>query len=254
MKRNQETVTALRQERRSTKGKTVKDKFMEERKERINSAPLVALNEKQKDYIDLLNTKPVVLATGYAGTSKSYIPCVMACDLYLTGKIDKIVFTRPAISNSKSLGYYGGDLVMKMTNWLSSVLPILKDRLGDGVLEIAIKNGDIAFLPLEVLKGYSANNCFFIVEEAEDITILEAKKIITRIGKNTTMCLAGDVGQSELGERSGLKWLMQVANENPILDIGVVDFNNKNDIVRSDSCKNWIIAIERWEKEHGKIA
>lgn len=54
-------------------------------------------------------------------------------------------------------------------------------------------------------------------------------------------------------ERSGLKWLMQVANDNPILDIGVVDFNHKNDIVRSDSCKNWIIAIERWEKEHGKI-
>jgi phosphate starvation-inducible PhoH-like protein len=248
MKRTQEAVTMERTERKQSRGRTVKDKFMEQRKERINSQPLVALNEKQKQYIEYINTKPVILSTGYPGTSKSHIPAVMACDWYLTGKIDKIVFTRPAISNSKSLGYYGGDLVSKMLNWLSSVTPVLRERLGDGVFECAIKNGDISFIPLEVIKGYSANNCMFICEEAEDITREEAKKIITRVGKNSTMVLSGDLSQSELGERSGLKWLMDIAQANPILDLGVVDFCNKSDIVRSESCKNWIIAIEKWEK------
>lgn len=247
MKRNQQQVLGDRRERKAVAGKAIKPKFVEERQERVNTSPLVAMNEKQREYIRMIHEKPTVLAVGYAGTSKTYIPTVIACDLYRAGKINKIVFTRPNISNSKSLGFFGGDLIQKMSNWLMPVMNILRDRLGENTLEIAIKNGDIEFVPMEVVKGYSAENCFFIVDEAEDLTYDEAKKVMTRQGKGCHMVLAGDIQQSELKQQSGLKILMEIALQSPFVDLGLVDFNNKADIVRGEACKNWIIAFERYE-------
>ena len=128
----------------------VKDKFMEERQSRVK--PLVAMNRKQQEYIDLLEDKNVIIATGYAGTSKTYIPTVMAADLYRLNKINKIIITRPAVSSSQSLGYFSGDATQKMQVWLGAVIPIFNDRLGKAQFEIALTSGDIEFIPLEVLK------------------------------------------------------------------------------------------------------
>lgn len=248
-KRTQESVIAERRARRSPDGRagTMHPKHLAAREDYINQNPLVPMNAKQKEYIELINSKDTIIATGYAGTSKTYIPTVMACDRFRVGDITKIVFTRPNISNSKSLGYFGGDLVQKMENWLMPVMNILRDRLGVENVEIAIKNGDIEFVPMEVVKGYSAENCFFIVDEAEDLTYDEAKKIVTRQGKNCKMVLAGDISQSELKEKSGLKALIDISKEYSFIDLGLVDFNNKGDIVRGEACKNWIIGFERWE-------
>lgn len=232
-------------------GKHIKDKFVEQRIQTINSKPIKPMNAKQKHYIDLINNPDcgLILATGWAGTSKTFLPTSIACDWLRTGKIEKIVFTRPNISNSKSLGFFGGSLVEKMSNWLMPVMDILKDRLGSAALELHIKHGDIVFMPLEVVKGYSANSCFFICDEAEDLTVEEAKKLVTRQGQNCKMVLAGDISQSELKERSGLKFITEMARKYDNLELGLVDFNEVSDIVRSDQVKQWIIAFNKEESK-----
>lgn len=192
------------------------------------------------------------LTDDYIVTHNTYIPTVMACDWFRTGMIKKIVFTRPNISNSKSLGMFKGDLIEKMSQWLMPVINILRERIGEGALEIALKRGDIEFVPLEVLKGYSAQDCVFICDEAEDLTIDEAKKIVTRQGKNCKMILAGDVSQSELKDKSGMKHLLYMVDKYPNLNVGVIDFNNINDIVRSAQCRNWIVAFSKEEAEQNK--
>lgn len=237
------------QERKSRKPRVVKEKFVQERAEKINSSPLKPLNELQGQYIKYIREKAVVLATGFPGTSKTYIPVVMACDDYRAGNVDHIYLTRPAISNSKSLGFYGGSLEEKMANWLGPVLSVMRERLGQGALEIAIKRGDIQFVPFEVIKGWSFKSCYVICDEAEDITIDEAKKILTRAGENCKLILAGDINQSELKDRSGLKKLMEMVEANPELEAitGMVDFNRPSDIVRSAACKAWTMAFYREE-------
>ncbi len=249
MKRTQEAVQLARDEKKQARGRTIKPKFGEQREEQINSRPLVPLNDKQRTYIHLINEFDLVLATGWAGTSKTYIPTVMACDAYLRGDINKIVFTRPNISNSKSLGMFKGSVVEKMEMWLMPVMNILRDRLGVGGLETAIKNGNIQFVPMEVIKGFSAEDCYFIVDEGEDLNEEEAKKIVTRQGRNCKMIISGDVSQSELKERSGLKMLFNMIEKYPAIKAGIIDFNNINDIVRSDQCKQWVIAFNKEEKE-----
>lgn len=229
----------------SREERVVKEKFLEQRQDVVINRPLVPMNEKQRDYMEKIEDYDLILATGYAGSSKTYIPTVMACDAYRKGEIKKIVFTRPNISNSKSLGYFSGNAIEKLSQWLMPVMSILRKRLGDNTLELAIKRGDIEFIPMEVVKGYSAEDCMFICDEAEDLTREEAKKLVTRAGKGCTMVLCGDLTQSELSEESGLKMLVDMAWKYPHLDVGLVDFNHINDIVRGEQVKQWILAFNK---------
>lgn len=256
-KRSRQQVQAAREEKRQERGRRVKESFVEAREEgrtqNQDTRPLVPRNDKQVAYIRSINENPLTVATGFAGTSKTYIPTVMACDAYLRGDIDKIVFTRPNVSNSKSLGMFKGSAIEKMEMWLMPVISILRDRLTNGGLESAIKNGNIVFMPLEVVKGYSAENCFFIIDEGEDITVEEAEKLMTRQGKNCKMVISGDLTQSELKERSGLKWISYMVNTYPSIQAGFIDFNHKDDIVRGEACKAWIIAIHKEKNKGGAL-
>lgn len=230
-------------------GRVVKEKFLEERKERINKKPLMAMSKKQQEYIDILVEKPVVIATGFAGTSKTYIPTVMAADLYNLGQIDKIIVTRPAVSSSKSVGYFKGSEIEKMQVWLNSVIPIFNERLGKAEFEIALAAKDIEFVPLEVIKGMSINNAWVLVEESSDLTKEEVIKLVTRMGKNSKLVLSGDIRQAEIKESSGLKWIAEFVQRHDLSkNFGFVDFNDVNDIVRSDAVKQFIIALTRDER------
>lgn len=231
------------------KPRVVKEKFLQERQERIQAKPLVAMNKKQQQYIEELNSKPVVIATGYAGTSKTYIPTVMAADLYKLGKIDKIIITRPAVSTSKSVGYFKGSELEKMSVWLNSVIPIFNERLGKAEFEIALAAKDIEFVPLEVIKGMSINNAWVLVEEASDLTKDEVVKMVTRMGKNSKLVLSGDIRQAELKEQSGLSWVADFVQRHSLTEnFGFIDFSDVNDIVRSDAVRQFIVCLVRDEK------
>lgn len=250
MKRNRESARENRQHKKETNGRQISQKKMENRREQVNNNPLVPWNDTQKEYIQLLQEKDCVIAIGLAGTSKTYIPTKMACQDYLLGVVDTIYITRPNISNSKSLGYFGGSLVEKMSNWLLPVLSVMKETLGVGALECAIENGNIVFVPFEIIKGMSFSNAWVICDEAEDITVDEAKKFVTRLGKNVRCAMAGDIEQSELKGCSGLKKLIELTEVRPSLKakVGVVNFDKAGDIVRSDICKEWILAFREDEK------
>lgn len=237
------TKRAIAEPHDSTRGKR---KFVEQREEEVKLNPIKPLNQKQRNYMEMLDSKTVVVATGYAGTSKTYLPTSIAADLLRTNKIKKIIFCRPAVSNSKTLGLFSGDKTEKMEVWLSPVIQILRERLGAGGLEVALKREDIVYQPLETVKGSSFNDSWIIVDEAEDLTVDEVKKLITRIGKDSKMIFAGDITQSELKGASGLKWLIDFNERHQLGEhFGFVDFNHVNDIVRSEAVKRFIICLER---------
>ena len=230
--------------------RVVKEKFMEQREEAVKSKPLVPMNKKQQEYIELLKEKAIVIATGYAGTSKTYIPTAMAADLYKLNQIQKIIVTRPAVSTSKSVGYFKGTAEEKLAVWLNAVIPIFKDRLGAAMFTLALESLDIEFVPLEVIKGMSINNAWVLCEESSDLTKEEVIKLVTRMGKNSKLVLAGDIRQSELKGDSGLSWISKFVQRHNLSDnFGFIDFNDVNDIVRSDAVKQFIVALTRDERK-----
>lgn len=233
----------VRGEQQIMADRKIKEKFVEERKNK----PLVPMNDLQREYMRLIGDKDIkcILCCGYAGSSKTYIPTVIACDLYRTGKIKKIILVRPAISDSKSMGFFGGDLVDKCKNWLAPILDILNDRIGSAAVDIAIKAGDIVCIPLEVIKGRSFQDAFILVDESQDLTIKEFQKVVTRQGKNSKLIFAGDLRQIDLKSTSGLKWGIEMAHKYPELNVGIVDFDRPSDIVREEQVKQWILVFNR---------
>ena len=241
-----------KRKQRSANGETrvVKEKFLEERTQQVKAKPLVPMNKKQQFYMDLLAEKSVVIATGFPGTSKTYLPTAIAADLYKLGKISKIVVTRPAVSSSKSLGFNPGSITEKLAVWLNSVIPVFQERLGKAGYDIALASGDIEFHSLETIKGSSFNNTWLLVEEASDLTKEEIVKIVTRMGKNSRLVLSGDIRQSEINKGLGLAWIADFVQRHDLTDnFGFVDFNDVNDIVRSQAVKEFIVCMVRDENK-----
>lgn len=228
------------------------------RAKKVESAfkPLAALkpqNEVQSNFINHINTAPVVIATGHAGTGKTYIPARMA-SLWLKQKaIDKIVLVRPAASASNSLGFFKGTKEDKMREWIQPILGTLKEEFSPGQLDYMMNEEieAIQFCPLETAKGNSWKNAFIIVDEAEDCTLKEIKTLLTRIGENSTLCICGDINQVDIG-KSGVGEFLKIRERSKLLQDSVkhVDFCDYDDIVRSEVVRDIIMG---WDEAEGLI-
>lgn len=209
----------------------------------VKLRPLQAFNTNQKLYLKALKDSTQIIVTGYSGTGKTYMAATHAANLYLAKVIDKIVITRPNIPVGRDLGYLPGDLNEKFAPWAAPVLDVLKKQLGDGVVEIAIKRGNIEMAPLSTMRGRSFERCFVIVDESQNLTVAEMKMFLTRIGENTQVVINGDIRQSDLEETSGLSKIIHLVKKYN-LDIPIIEFDI-DDIVRSDICKQWIVTFTK---------
>ncbi len=224
--------------------KTKNTKHQERKNEVIGARPIVPMNELQKDYLWNLRHCRINLALGYAGTSKTYLPTRVAIEKLLLEEIKRIVIVRPPVPKGRSLGFFSGDPVEKMRNWIMPVLDTLEEFLGVSNVDYMLKTGQILAVPLETIKGRSFKDSFIIIDESEDLTEDEFISCVTRIGKNSTMVFAGDVLQSDIRGDNGLQLGLRLSQE-PDLDWGVVNFDRVSDIVRDEEVKKTILALKR---------
>lgn len=207
-----------------------------------------ALTTAQLDLINAIVGKDMVIVTGPAGTGKSYIPAAYAAYFYTTGKIDKIILTRPTVPTGRSIGFFPGDLMEKMAPWTAPFIAVLEEFLSKGEVECMIKNGKLEIVPFEVIRGRTFDNSFIILDEAQNTTYHEIKAFVTRIGNNAKMVINGDIDQSDLSNtvNNGLAVLKSLLekreNQELASKVGSVHFTYK-DIVRSELCRLWVKAF-----------
>lgn len=206
--------------------------------------PLLPKTSRQADYISAIGEAQQVVVLGPAGTGKTYIAATIAADMYELGRIDKIILTRPNVAAGKSIGFFPGTLEDKMAPWMAPILDVLNNRMEKGAMDTAMKNGNIEIVPFETMRGRSFNNAFVILDEAQNTSPHEMKMFLTRVGENCKVIINGDIMQSDLNESSGLSKSIHMIKKY-MLPIPVIEFQIE-DIVRSDLCKQWIIA---WMKE-----
>lgn len=217
-----------------------------------NKRPLQPLNDKQAEYIEAIKNNSVVIAIGVWGSSKTYIPSVIASDLLMSKKIDKLVIARPAEGKGKSLGFFKGDKNMKLEGWVTPITETVIKRIGMGNFEMFLENGRIELLALEQVKGRSWDSCFILIDEAEDLEPTVAKSLVGRQGMNSTTVITGDINQQDLKHTSGLQILLDVSKEYEV-PVSLINFDDWKYCVRSEEAKLWGMAFEKYEKEHGKI-
>jgi phosphate starvation-inducible PhoH-like protein len=199
---------------------------------------LVPKTDKQAEFLDALKSSSQVLVLGPAGTGKTYVTATYAADLYTLKEIDKIVITRPHVAVGKDIGFLPGTLEEKTYPWALPVLDVLEKHWGKGMLETAIKNGNVEMAPLALMRGRSFENSFIIVDESQNITTHELKMLLTRVGEGSTIVLNGDVQQSDLQGTDGLTKIIHLAKKH-MLPVPVVEFGI-DDIIRSDICAQWV--------------
>ncbi len=216
----------------------------------FKAKPFKALTNKQRDYMRIIRNTPVTVATGYAGTSKTYVAARMAAQMLKEDTIEKIVLVRPASSKSKSLGFFKGDKEEKMKEWVKPLTDALKDDFSRSYIDYMIKIGRIDFQPMETIKGMSYKHAFILVDEAEDLTFEELEHVLTRVGEGSKMVLSGDIKQTDL-KQSGLEHVVNMVRTIGQLSghIDYVDFSNPEDIVRSEACKQLTLAFDSYKQK-----
>ena len=158
-------------------------------------------NREQHFAFDALLDDRVKLVTlmGKAGTGKTLL--AMAAGLKRTAldrEFHRLVVARPTISMGKELGFLPGSLEEKLAPWMQPIhdaLEMLSDlnmghdhrRSGD-----LMRSGSIVVEALSYIRGRSIANQFMIIDEAQNLTPLEAKTIITRVGNGTKIVFTGD--------------------------------------------------------------
>ncbi len=204
--------------------------------------PIKALNPTQAQYLAALRSSPQVVVLGPAGTGKTWIAATHAADLYRNGRIDKIILTRPNVPCGRSLGFFPGSLQEKFAPWAVPIVDAIKERIGAGPYEIALKRGDIEMAPFEVMRGRSWKDAFILLDEAQNTSVAEIKTFLTRVGENCISVINGDINQSDIQQASGLGRMIDLVRTHD-LPVPVIEFGIE-DIVRSGICAMWVKAFE----------
>ena len=218
------------------------DFFIQTKKRRI-----VPRTNNQNKYFELLNTKNIVFAIGPAGTGKTYVAVAKAVAALQEGKVNKIILSRPAVEAGEKLGYLPGDLKEKVDPFLRPIYDALYSLLPFDQVEKKIFNNIIEIAPIAFMRGRTLEDCFIILDEAQNTTRTQMKMFLTRLGKNSQMVVVGDITQIDLvSEReSGLKDALTKLTK--ISDIGFIELNEK-DVVRHDLVKKIINAYDKNNK------
>ncbi len=205
---------------------------------------IIPRTENQNTYFELLDTKNIIFAIGPAGTGKTYVAVAKAVSALLEGRVNKIILSRPAVEAGEKLGFLPGDLKEKVDPFLRPIYDALYSMLPFEQVEKKILNNTIEIAPIAFMRGRTLEDCFIILDEAQNTTRTQMKMFLTRLGKNSQMVIVGDVTQIDLVKEhdSGLKDALKKLKK--ISDIGFIELNDK-DVVRHDLVKKIINAYEK---------
>lgn len=163
---------------------------------------LKAQTPGQKGYIRKLtqNHHDILIATGPAGTGKTYAAVVDAIIKFRRGDTNKIVITRPMVGSSgEELGTLPGGINEKVAPWCIPLLDIFKEFYTKYDVERMLDTGEIEIAPLAIMRGRTFKHAIVIADEAQNCTVEQMKMLMTRIGDGTNLVITGDVEQHDRG-------------------------------------------------------
>ena len=161
----------------------------------------------QQRYIRALLNDELVFGLGPAGTGKTYLAVGMAVSMLTSGRVDRIVLSRPAVEAGERLGFLPGDMRDKIDPYLRPLYDALYDMLPPEQVDRRLETGEIEVAPLAFMRGRTLSNAYVILDEAQNATPVQMKMFLTRLGENARMVVTGDLSQIDLpgGMTSGLR-------------------------------------------------
>ncbi|HEY8592767.1 MAG TPA: PhoH family protein [Sphingomicrobium sp.] len=209
--------------------------------EDVTSAPRVMIRTRKKTivprsamqtpYMEALASQDMIFGLGPAGTGKTYLAVAQAVSQLITGSVERLILSRPAVEAGERLGFLPGDMKEKVDPYLRPLYDALYDMLPAEQVERRITSGEIEIAPIAFMRGRTLNDAFIILDEAQNTTPQQMKMFLTRFGMRSRMVICGDPNQVDLPDpgKSGLA--DAVAKLDGIKGIATIRFTGA-DVVR----------------------
>lgn len=202
-----------------------------------NGIVVKARTANQRKMVDSIIKNDIIFAIGPAGTGKTYTAVALAVRALKNKEIKRIILTRPAVEAGENLGFLPGDLKEKIDPYLRPLYDALDDMIPAERLKVFLENRTIEIAPLAFMRGRTLDNCFVILDEAQNATDLQLKMFLTRMGPTAKFIVTGDVTQIDLPrkQQSGLNTALRILGDIKGIDI---IYLNGDDVVRHKLVKN----------------
>ncbi|WP_294192428.1 PhoH family protein [uncultured Sphingomonas sp.] len=165
---------------------------------RTRKKTIVPRTPAQAHYMRELTTHDMIFALGPAGTGKTYIAVAQAVAQLITGSVQRLILSRPAVEAGEKLGFLPGDMKEKVDPYLRPLYDALHDCLPAEQVERRIASGEIEIAPIAFMRGRTLADAFVILDEAQNTTPAQMKMFLTRFGQNSRMVICGDPNQTDL--------------------------------------------------------
>ena len=198
---------------------------------RTRKKTIVPRSATQITYMQALARDEIIFALGPAGTGKTYLAVAQAVSQLITGSIDRLILSRPAVEAGERLGFLPGDMKEKVDPYLRPLYDALYDMMPASLVAKGIAENQIEIAPLAFMRGRTLSSAFVILDEAQNTTPQQMKMFLTRLGEGSRMVVTGDPTQIDLpsGASSGLADAVRILDG--VQGVASVTFNAA-DIVR----------------------
>ena len=200
-------------------------------------------SQNQKNYFELLNSKDIVFAYGPAGTGKTFLAVAKAVASLQQGLVKKIILSRPAVEAGEKLGFLPGDLKEKVDPFLRPIYDALYEMMPYDQVEKKLTNNIIEIAPIAFMRGRTLQDCYIILDEAQNTTKIQMKMFLTRLGKNSKMVVVGDNTQIDLISKNDSGLIDASQKLKNIKDIGFIELDQR-DVIRHEVVRKIINAYE----------
>jgi phosphate starvation-inducible PhoH-like protein len=203
-----------------------------------------ARTKNQRKMLEAAKKNDIVFAIGPAGTGKTYTAVAIAVLALKEREIRRIILTRPAVEAGENLGFLPGDLKEKIDPYLRPLYDALEDMIPSDKLKSMVESRTVEIAPLAFMRGRTLDNCYVILDEAQNSTDLQLKMFLTRMGPNAKLIITGDLSQIDLPRKqmSGLGKALRILDN--IKGISIIQLDT-DDVVRHRLVKDIIQAYDK---------
>tara|TARA_B100000287_G_scaffold386521_1_gene394427 strand:+ start:103 stop:831 length:729 start_codon:yes stop_codon:yes gene_type:complete len=184
-------------------------------KTQIGAIPKVVNNFKpitdnQKLFYNKISdfNNQLILCHGIAGTGKTYVSIYKALQDVLRRGLpyNKLIIINPTVDvgNEDKLGYLPGELQQKIQQYNESTFTILNKIIGKSRANKMISDGKVEIGVLNFLRGTNLEDCYVILDEAQNVSPMQIKTLMTRISENCKMIIQGDLSQCDKYKTNGV--------------------------------------------------